>query len=323
MENVSLTSFAFWKKYILVCRPHLFFVAGTSALAGLSIDSGQDVTPLLFPAFILFVLVAVFYGLYRGLSYDSAMGSNPKGPLVKGEVDESAVIMVSSALIVLCTLALSLWNVWNLPLIVLIIVGSIVSAFITRYWWGSLFFKPAVLALVPVISALTISKGTPFPSASLLWLVLSVFLSSSVFILLDTFGRIDEDRRSGYSSLPIMAGRKLSILISLIISAFAFFASITLLGPTHILEKPLSWAHVAVQIMWAAGFLILFYLHYSSAIVSEDQEISPDARGAVRALVLIRCGEAAAYNPGLVPVVLLTCIFFELSQLWEQSEIDC
>jgi 4-hydroxybenzoate polyprenyltransferase len=312
----------FWKNYVRICRPHLLFVSGTAGLAGLSLFAGDTPGRMLIPAIAFFVILGASYGLYSALSFDNRPDCKAGGPFSTGEVDEVQVIGTSLILLALCSLVFVVSSFWILPFLLVILIGGVLSAFVSRYWWGSLLFKPAALALLPVIAALTmgIGIGGVFSSKALLYLVLSVFFSGAVYVLLESFKNCEVDLRDGAESLPLLAGKKMSLLLSLGFTVAAFVASSSLVKTVNLVSSPLSWYQFAVQILWGGGFLILFYVHYSMVAVQEESDIAPDSKGVIRAFILIRCGEAAAFNLALVPVMLIVGIFFELSQLCEKGQ---
>lgn len=322
MESNSVMTVKFWKNYVLICRPHLFFVSGTAGLAGLSLFAGNSPAAILIPAIAFFIILGASYGLYSALSFDNRPDSETAGPFSTGEMDEVQVIGISLVLVGLCSLVFIASSFWTIPFLIAIVAGGVLSAFLSRCWWGSLLFKPAALAILAVIAGLTmgIGPGGVFASQALMFLVLSIFFSGAVYVLLKSFSNCEADLRNEYESLPLLLGKKASLLLSLGLTVAAFVASSSLVKIVNLLTSPLSWYQFAVQVLWGGGFLILFYLHYSMVAVQEESEISPDSKGVIRAIILIRCGEAAAFNLSLVPVVLVVGILFELSQLCEKSQ---
>jgi len=312
-------TFEFWKQYVLSCSPFIAFVTGTTALAALSLYSGGSLSGLAVPFFVFFLLFAAAYGLYSALTIDARNWPSA--------LDEGHVITVSSIIIFLGSISLAYWNLWNVPFLMVLIAGTLVSAFTSSYWWGTLFFKPATLAVIPIMAALTVDQGTvaniDIDSGSLTYLVLSVFFSGAVYVLLNSISQVAIDEKRGDKSLPLLFGSKVSLLVSLGLTMFAFIFSISLLRPLNFISSPLSWQQFAIQVLWGGGFFILFYLHYSmvprSVISDSEENIRPDVKGIVRALVLIRCAEAAAFNSELLPVVLVIALLFEFSQVWESN----
>jgi 4-hydroxybenzoate polyprenyltransferase len=301
-----VTSAAFWRGYWLTLRPYLLFVSGVSGLLGLALAEGLS-WPALVAAGAAFFLA---YGLGQALTdvfqTDTDALSAPYRPLVQGLISPRQVLLISLAGLGLCALVLAALNPLTLALSALAVFGLLSYTWFKRRWWGGPCWNAWIVALLPLLGYLC---GGASLSAAICYRPLqaamaSVFFGYAVFVLLGYFKDISADRASGYWTLPVVFGRRVSVLASALFALAATAAGVWF------------WQHLPPSalalIVWLAGVFLLGWAHRIMMRLSEREAYRSIAL-AVRGFVLLQLGLVIAAGPELAAFGLALYALFEVA----------
>jgi 4-hydroxybenzoate polyprenyltransferase len=295
-----MVSARFWGAYWITLRPYLMSVSGVSGAAGLAL-----VQDLPWPHFaVLFLAFFFSYGFGQALTdvfqIDTDALSSPYRPLTQGRLSRTAVAAVSGTGLTLCGLVLAIGNPWNLLLSAAAVMGLLAYTPAKRRWWAGPFCNAAVVALLPIMGALcgkADSASRPLAAA--------VFFSYAIFVLLGYFKDISADRATGYRTLPVSAGRRVSILASaglLCSTAAASFAFV------KALPAP---APVGAGLM-VLGLAVLCAAHIAMWNISSEKEAHRAISPVVVGYLVLHAGHAVAARPAL----LVPALAFLAAAIW-------
>lgn len=291
----------FWRGYWVTLRPYLFFVSGSSGLVGLALAGEM-------PGLRLAAASAVFslsYGLGQALTdvfqVDTDSLSSPYRPLVRGEISRRAVLLTSLGGLGLCAAVLLALNPWTLLFSAAAVAGLLAYTPLKRSFWGGPPCNAAIVASLPVIGLLC---GIPSPARAithpgLVPAAASVFFSYAVFVILGYFKDVEADRRTGYQTLPVRFGRRVSVGVSALFAGGAALSSTILVrgrGFLASLETPERLLAIA---FWGGGLLLLALAHARILRTNRDDEAYPAIALAVRGFVALHLGEAALLHADL------------------------
>jgi 4-hydroxybenzoate polyprenyltransferase len=307
----SLASPRFWRAYGVTLRPYLFFVSGASGLVGLAM--ADELRPDTF--WIAFAALFCSYGFGQALTdvfqTDTDSISAPYRPLVRGQIARRHVFGVSLGGLGLCAIVLLALNPWTLVLSAAAVAGLVSYTPLKRRWWGGPLWNSWIVALLPVLGLLC---GRPVELAAAGRLLLpgmaSVFFSYAIFVLLGYFKDVEADRATGYQTLPVRYGRKVSVAVSVLLLAAAVTASGVLLlrGGALLREADPRW--VAGAGLWCAGLVLLALAHVQIWATTRDEEAWRAIAQVVRGYVALHLGEATLLCPALAwPCLGLAALF--------------
>jgi 4-hydroxybenzoate polyprenyltransferase len=307
------TTAAFWRGYWLTLRPYLFFVSGASGLLGLALAPGLGRVALL-AAFAAFFFS---YGLGQAVTdvfqTDTDAISSPYRPLVRGEIARAPVLLISLMGLGLCAVVMAVLNPLTLALSALAVAGLLTYTSFKRRWWAGPFWNSWIVALLPAIGFLCsgVALGPALASRTLQAAMLSVFFSYAVFVLLGYFKDISADRATGYRTLPVVAGWRVSVATSALFALAATAAGIWLLVQIGIPAAGIRPAAGAGLVFWLVGVLLLARAHVLMLRMRGEEEAHRAIAPAVRGHVLLHLGLAAAVRPELLLPVLGVYALFE------------
>ncbi|MFC1742660.1 UbiA family prenyltransferase [Candidatus Riflebacteria bacterium] len=320
MENqvkaYSLFSLSFWKAYGITCRPYLFFLSGVSGLVGLSMGKNLELK-IFIPALIAFFFS---YGLGQALTdvfqTDTDAISSPYRPLTQGLITGKQVLGVSLAGLGLCALVLFLCNPWTIPFTILGVIGLATYTPFKRRWWGGPFWNSWIVALLPVIGYLCLQPepGIVFYNKALYCVMVSVFFSYAIFVLLGYFKDISADAQTGYNTLPVVFGWKVSVIVSTIFAIIATLASLLMLLYIGFYGDggSVGLARYVAILLIGSGIFLEFYSHYGMWKISDEKDSHGPIANCIRAFALLHLGEAVALKPELAIFSILYYIAFEV-----------
>ncbi len=206
-----ITSYQFWKAFLIHCRPYLFFVSGVAGLSGMALVGGYDFTGLRF--WMAFVPFFLGYGLGQALTdtfqVDTDRLSAPYRPLSQGIVSSEAVRWVSLAGLFLCGASLVLLNWRNLVFAVLTITGlATYTYFKKNFWFAGPPYNAWIVALLPLTGFMAMSDGgfNLLKNSDLALLALLSFFSYANFVLMGYLKDISADRATGYHTFTVTFG---------------------------------------------------------------------------------------------------------------------
>jgi 4-hydroxybenzoate polyprenyltransferase len=323
--HYPLHSVSFWRAYWITLRPYLFFVSGVSGLVGLSIPGGMSWATFV-PAFAAFFFS---YGLGQALTdvfqTDTDAISSPYRPLTRGLITGRQVLLVSLTGLSACALIFFLCNPWTLAFSVLGVLGLATYTTFKRRWWAGPFWNAWVVALLVTIGHLCgqASPAVVFKTPVLWAAMISVFFSYAIFVLLGYFKDISADRATGYNTLPVKAGWRVSVLVSALFALAATGASIALILLSGITQRAAGFSAVLAVVLWTAGIAVTGYAHVLMLRTREESRAHFAIGHVVRGYLLLHLGEAVALKPALAaPAVIFYLLFeFVLATRPERTQI--
>ena len=227
---VNLFSFDFLRYYWITMRPYLLFVSGITGIVGLSF------TPLLsiFTTTVLFLTFFLSYGFGQALTdcfqIDTDSLSSPYRPLTQGVINKKDVLTVSLIGLCLIGFILTAYALINLFLAAFATFGLATYTYFKKRWWAGPFYNAWIVSLLCLIACVAGSGDVKIVLDTDFYMVLLVvFFGYANFVLTGYFKDISADRKTGYKTLPVVYGLKISKLISHIFAAvFIFLCGIVL-----------------------------------------------------------------------------------------------
>ncbi len=245
----------FARAYVTTMRPYLMFVSGITGLVGMSYVPEIDITK----ASSVFISCFLSYGFGQALTdcfqVDTDSLSAPYRPLTRGIVSRMQVLVVSVVGLLLCTAVFAFYNPWNLLLGSVAGLGLATYTAFKRKWWGGPFYNAWIVAVLCTMAFATGAENffSEF-STSFVLTIVTVFFGYSNFVLAGYFKDIYADRQTGYRTLPVVFGRRISAFVS---DGFAVLA----LAPAFVLLVEGVSAHAALLsvvpaiVFGTAGFI--------------------------------------------------------------------
>jgi geranylgeranylglycerol-phosphate geranylgeranyltransferase len=212
----------FLRAYIVTMRPYLLFVSGITGIVGMSFIPELSTVK----AILIFAASFLSYGFGQALTdcfqIDTDSLSSPYRPLTRGIVTRNQVLIVSLLGLTCCTAVFAVFNPVNLLLGGIAGLGLATYTPFKRRWWAGPFYNAWIVAVLCMIAFLCGSQDfiTVF-SSPFMWLVPVVFFGYANFVLTGYFKDIAADRPTGYRTLPVVFGRRVSAWVS---DAFALLA---------------------------------------------------------------------------------------------------
>jgi 4-hydroxybenzoate polyprenyltransferase len=140
---------------------------------------------------------------------------------------------------------------------------------------------------------------------------LSVFFSYAIFVLLGYFKDVSADRATGYRTLPVVAGTRVSAAVSAVFAVLALAASVQLLGRLFVAGHPADLRFLAAAALWLAGAAAILGAHPFIHFLADEREAHRAIVWTVRGFVWLHTGEAAFARPALALPGILFCLMAE------------
>lgn len=283
----------FVRAYIVTMRPYLMFVSGITGIAGLSF------APPLPAAGALAIALASFlsYGFGQALTdcfqIDTDSISAPYRPLTQHIISRSGVLLVSVTGLIGCVTIFSLRNPANALLGLIAGLGLATYTPFKRRWWAGPFYNAWIVAVLCVMAFIAGHRIWPSMIDLTFLLTLStVFFGYANFVLTGYFKDTMADRATGYNTLPVVFGRRISALVS------DGFALLTILSVLAIAAQ----THFGPDTLVAGGFLLTGMLVIIVAQVwlhrvRGDRDAHRPIAAVVHGYILLLAGIAAMQQP--------------------------
>jgi 4-hydroxybenzoate polyprenyltransferase len=301
----ALFSVGFARGYLVTLRPYLCFVSGATGLVGLALT--RSLSSLRF--FVATCVFFVVYGLGQALTdvtqLDTDSLSSPYRPMVRGELRPRHVLFVSLVGLGACALVLASFNPATAVVAGLSVIGLATYTPMKRRFWAGPGWNSWIVALLPLLAALCDGRG--------LWAVLAeprvrtviatTFFAYATFVLLGYLKDVEADRRTGYATLPVRFGRRLTVGVSALSALAALAISAPLLGGD---------APVGGLLLWALGAGLLVLAHVQALAVTRDAAAHRAIATGLRGYVALHLGEAVILRPTLLVFAVALLVAFEL-----------
>jgi 4-hydroxybenzoate polyprenyltransferase len=310
-EPHPIFSAAFARAYWITLRPYLFFISGASGAVGLAIYPNETTQNLV----LAFAGFFFSYGLGQALTdvfqTDTDAISSPYRPLTQGIISKGQVLAVSLTGLGICAAVFVALNPWNVLFSGLGVAGLATYTYFKRRWWGGPFWNSWVVALLPFIGVLcSVPSLDAVVHDEATWAAAgSVFFSYAIFVLLGYFKDISADRATGYNTLPVVFGWRVSVYVS---AAFLLLAT---LSSALFFREVATWNGLVIAplTLSAVGLLLLALAHFAMLRTRDEQDAHRSIALVVRGYTLLHAGEASAAKPDFIIPAVLFCALFEVT----------
>ena len=312
-EPAPLFSDRFASGFLTTMRPYLLFVSGITGLLGMALAPAAPLTAVFVLALVFFLLYGFGQALTDVFQTDTDALSSPYRPLVRGEIRPGHVLGVSLVALLVCGWVLFAFHPANLVLAAVEIAGLVTYTWMKRRWWGGPPHNSWIVAGLVVMGflAATGAAGAAVNVDGRLALAaVTAFLGYAHFVVAGYHKDVEADRVTGYVTLPVRFGRKVSARVSdaLALGAVLGAAGLVALSPDR--GTPLLWPAVILLAAGAGAFLVAgVCLHRSRGDDDAHRAIAPG----VLAYVLCLAAAIVAHRPEWTPLVVLYPVFFALS----------
>ena len=286
------------RAYAVTMRPYLLFVSGITGLAGVAMGPTIGAERIWLAGAAFFLSYGFGQALTDCFQMDTDALSAPYRPLVQGVLARGPVLWTSLGGLLLCGLILVRCNPLNAAFAALSVGGLATYTWFKRRWWGGPFYNAWIVALLVVMGRLAAAgpHGTVHLSAKPVGVLVVAFFGYANFVLTGYFKDIPADRATGYRTLPVVAGLRISAFVSdgfalatlggVVLATPAAFARLTPSAPPAIAGLLVTAGAVATA--WGQ-----VRLHRVRSAVTAHRAIVPG----VHAYVLLLSGITALYRP--------------------------
>jgi len=294
---VNLFSFNFLRNYWITMRPYLLFVSGITGIVGLSF--AQVLSTL--STTILVMTFFFSYGFGQALTdcfqIDTDSLSSPYRPLTQGVINKKDVLTVSLSGLCLIGTILTAYALINLFLTAFAIFGLATYTYFKKLWWAGPFYNAWIVSLLCLIAYVAGSGDAKIILDKEFYLVLlAVFFGYANFVLTGYFKDISADHKTGYNTLPVEYGLKISKLISDI------FAVITIMLCGNVLylnsfSNPISFIQSYSIIFFMAACAASVFAQIRLHKVQNETEAHRAISPVVHAYILLLASIAVVQKP--------------------------
>jgi 4-hydroxybenzoate polyprenyltransferase len=224
LEPFKPFSLNFIRAYFITMRPYLMFVSGITGIVGLAYTNVLDTSTT------VSVMIASFlsYGFGQALTdcfqTDTDSISSPYRPLTQGAVSKNHFLALSILGLIFCISVFVVHNPINIFFGTAAGLGLASYTYFKRKFWSGPFYNAWI---VGVLCCLAFMCGEvdikKIATSDFAYVVISVFFGYSNFVLSGYFKDIEADRATGYNTLPVKYGRKISILMSDLFACLMIF----------------------------------------------------------------------------------------------------
>lgn len=263
IEPSKIFSLEFVRSYIVTMRPYLLFVSGITGIAGLSFSAELSTGS----TFLLSLVFFLSYGFGQALTdcfqTDTDSLSSPYRPLVQGKISKKNVMITSLIGLSFCGIILFIYNNINLFLSILSVFGLITYTYFKRRWWGGPFYNSwivTVLCIIAFFSGINDSTINSLFLPTFIFTLITVFFGYANFVLTGYYKDILADKATGYNTLPVVYGLKLSSIVSDV------FAAVEVIGCYAVLY--FAFLKTGIQ---SIDILPLIFAAYGSYLITKAQ----------------------------------------------------
>lgn len=306
-EAMKLRTFTldFLKAYVVTMRPYLMFVSGATGLVGISF-----IPRLSIAEFILrFAASFLSYGFGQALTdcfqIDTDSLSSPYRPLTQGVISRLQTFVVSAVGLSCCISVFAAGNLSNLLLGAAAGSGLATYTYFKRRWWGGPFYNAWIV--VVLCSMAYMSGAESFALLTIppmIWVLLCVLFGYANFVMSGYFKDIEADRATGYETLPVVFGRRVSAWTSDFLALTSIICAAIVMSmttrPTQATPwEIMPWAFFLVAL--AASLLAQVRLHTVTSDENAHSAIAP----VVHSYILLLSGIACLQKPEWAGVLVL------------------
>lgn len=220
IEQHKPFSVDFLKAYVITMRPYLMFVSGITGVVGLAFANNLKILS----SALIILASFLSYGFGQALTdcfqTDTDSISSPYRPLTQGIVSKNHFLALSIIGLIFCISVFVIHNPINLILGTAAGLGLASYTYFKRKFWSGPFYNAWIVGVL-CIMAFMCGDGEfeNLVTSELVLIVLSIFWGYANFVLSGYFKDIEADRATGYNTLPVKYGRRVSAYFS---DVFAF-----------------------------------------------------------------------------------------------------
>jgi geranylgeranylglycerol-phosphate geranylgeranyltransferase len=298
-ESTVLKTFSleFVQAYVITMRPYLMFVSGITGLVGISFIPQVSVTDFI----LRFAASFLSYGFGQALTdcfqIDTDTLSSPYRPLTQGIISRLQAFVVSVVGLTFCISVFAAGNLSNLLLGAAAGTGLATYTYFKRRWWGGPFYNAWIVAVL--CSMAFLSGAQPFSqllSIPMIWVLLCVLFGYANFVLSGYFKDIEADRATGYHTLPVVFGRRLSAWTSDFLAvASVAFAAVILFAAGNSSHSLLG--EIFKRVFFVAAALVSVIAQVRLHAVATDNEAHGAIAPVVHSYILLLSAVACAQKP--------------------------
>jgi 4-hydroxybenzoate polyprenyltransferase len=305
-------SLNFIKAYLITMRPYLMFVSGVTGIVGLAFSNLDGQVK------IISVILASFlsYGFGQALTdcfqIDTDSISSPYRPLTQGVVSKNHFIALSILGLICCISGFIIHNPINLLLGTVAGLGLASYTYFKRKFWSGPFYNAWIVGVLCIMGFMCgENRFENIFNSGFYLVVLSVFFGYANFVLSGYFKDIEADRATGYNTLPVKYGRKISVLMSdLFAFLMIFFGVLVVINETKSFNITLFLIPslvflIASLVLTITGQIILHK-------VKTDEEAHPAIALVVHSYVLLFTGLALLRKPEWLVFLIVFYIGFNV-----------
>ena len=259
LEPYKPLSFKFIKAYIITMRPYLMFVSGITGIVGLAFTTEQNIIN----AGLIILASFLSYGFGQALTdcfqIDTDSISSPYRPLTQGIVSKNHFLALSILGLIFCISVFVVHNPINLLLGTAAGFGLATYTYFKKKFWSGPFYNAWIVGVLCCMAFVCgENKIGNIVNSGFYLVVLSVFFGYANFVLSGYFKDIEADRATGYNTLPVKYGRKVSTYISdLFALLMIFFGLLVVINETKSFNMKLLVFPVLVFLIASAVLTII------------------------------------------------------------------
>jgi len=278
-------------------RPYLLFVSGITGIVGLSFAPSLSILATT----VLFLTFFLSYGFGQALTdcfqIDTDSLSSPYRPLTQGVISKKSVLTVSLIGLCIIGIILTAYALTNLFLVTVAIVGLTTYTYFKKRWWAGPYYNAWIVSLLCLIAYVAGNGDINSILDTEFYLVLLVvFFGYANFVLTGYFKDITADRKTGYNTLPVVYGLKISKLISDIFAVLTILLCGTVLYLFYF-SSPLVFTDSYSLIIFMFGCSTSVIAQISLHIVQYESEAHRAISLVVHAYILLLASVAIVQKP--------------------------
>lgn len=320
MTKITRTARNFFRNYIITMRPYLLFVSGVTGIAGLSLGEGLEGFQLILLSIAFFLTYGFGQALTDCFQTDTDSISSLYRPLVQGLISKKAVMITSLAGLLFSGALIVYFNILNSVLAVIATLGLVTYTYFKRRWWGGPFYNAWIVGVVFVMGLLSQPAHIPFRSAVFTGTLLTVFFGYANFVLTGYYKDISADAKTGYNTLVVKFGMKVSAFTS---DVFALLQFSGYIAAVILLYNPENQFPIISITTGITGLIFLFIGQFNIHKVKSESEAYRSITPVVHAYLLLPVSIAAMSKPewSLWLIVFYAGYIFTLKLRPEKTQI--
>jgi 4-hydroxybenzoate polyprenyltransferase len=219
--------------------------------------------------------------------------SSPYRPLTQGKINKAQVLSISFTGLIICIAIFSIYNNYNLFWGIISGFGLLTYTTFKRKWWGGPFYNSWIVAVLFLISFYSASGVITIDfSFNFILTISTVFWGYSNFVLSGYFKDISADAATGYDTLPVHFGRRISVIVSDVLAVLAAASSGVI-----IISKGFIIIPKTALLFYSLGIVLSLISQIKLHKVKTDDEAHPAITLTVHAFILLLSSVTVSYRP--------------------------